>query len=99
MSRGSVVTWLAVCGLGLALARTPVVARQAAPASALPPWTAGTLDIHHIVTGRGNSTFVVFPDATTMLVDAGAVVSAPAHADPLPDGSRTPGAWIADYVR
>lgn len=98
LPRLPVVMWLAVFGLGLALALTPVVAGQATPPP-LPAWTPGTLDIHHIVTGRGNSTFFVFPDATTMLVDAGAVTSAPPHADPRPDGSRTPGAWIADYVR
>ncbi len=37
----------------------------------LPPWTRGTLDIHQISTGRGNAAFFVFPDGTTMLVDAG----------------------------
>ena len=60
---------------------------------------AGTLDLHHIATGRGNATFVVLPDGTTMLVDAGAVVSDIPYADPLPDRSRTTGAWIADYIR
>lgn len=68
-------------------------------ATALPAWTPGTLDIHHIVTGRGNSTFVQFPDGTTLLVDAGAVMSSIPYADPLPDASRAPGAWIVDYVR
>jgi beta-lactamase superfamily II metal-dependent hydrolase len=34
-------------------------------------WTRGTLDIHQIATGRGNAALVVFPDATTMIVDAG----------------------------
>ena len=33
----------------------------------LPPWSPGTLDIHHI-----NAAFFLFPDGTTMLVDAGA---------------------------
>lgn len=65
----------------------------------LPPWTPGTLDIHHIATGRGNATFFQWPDGTTLLVDAGAVAASIPHADPLPDGSRSPGAWIADYVR
>jgi putative oxidoreductase len=37
----------------------------------LPPWTPGTLDIHQISTGRGNSALVVMPDGTTLLVDAG----------------------------
>ncbi|NNK63028.1 MAG: hypothetical protein HKO98_07420 [Gemmatimonadetes bacterium] len=67
----------------------------------LPPWTPGTLDIHHIATGQGNSTFFVLPDGTTMLVDAGAPTlpgQAPI-ADPRPDGSRSTGEWIARYVR
>lgn len=67
--------------------------------TALPPWATGTLDIHHIATGRGNSTFVVFPDGTTLLIDAGAVQSSIPYAEPLPDASRSPGGWIADYVR
>lgn len=64
----------------------------------LPPWTAGTLDIHQIVTGRGNAAFTRFPDGTTMLVDAGDAGETP-YADPRPDASRTPGQWIARYVR
>ena len=79
-------------------AQAPAGDARAAAAS-LPAWTPGTLDIHHIATGRGNSTFVQFPDGTTLLVDAGAVQSAIPYADPLPDGSRSPGAWIVDYVR
>jgi hypothetical protein len=54
-----------------ALATLLTVVSGQAPA-ALPPWTPGTLDIHHIATGQGNSTFFVLPDGTTMHVDAGA---------------------------
>ena len=43
------------------------------PGAPLPPWTPGTLDIHHIHTGRGNAAFVHFPDGTTLLIDAGAI--------------------------
>jgi beta-lactamase superfamily II metal-dependent hydrolase len=64
----------------------------------LPTWTAGTLDIHHISTGRGNSTFFILPDGTTLLVDAGAVADGVPDTSPHPDGSRTPGAWIARYI-
>ena len=38
---------------------------------ALPAWTEGTLYIHHISTGRGNASYFVMPDGTTMLIDAG----------------------------
>ena len=43
------------------------------PGAPLPPWTPGTLDIHHIHTGRGNAAFVQLPDGTTLLIDAGAI--------------------------
>ena len=36
----------------------------------LPPWQAGCLDIHSINGGRGESFYYIFPDGTTMLVDA-----------------------------
>lgn len=66
----------------------------------LPQWTPGTLDIHQINTGRGNSTFFIFPDGTTMLLDAGADSYAPPRGTPpLPDGSRQPGEWIVRYIR
>lgn len=60
------------------------------------PWTPGTLDIHHISTGQGNSTFFVLPDGTTMLLDAGAAT--PPVATPRPDASRSAGEWIARYI-
>ena len=66
----------------------------------LSPWTPGTLEIHQISTGRGNSALFIFPDATTMLVDAGAQTSNnPRYVAPRPDDSRTPGEWITRYVR
>jgi len=36
----------------------------------LPAWQEGHLDIHHINTGRGAAAFYIFPDGTTLLVDA-----------------------------
>lgn len=36
----------------------------------LPDWQEGNLDIHAINTGRGESTFFIFPDGTTFLCDA-----------------------------
>ncbi len=66
----------------------------------LPPWTEGTLDIHQINTGRGNSAFFILPDGTTLLVDAGALGSrTERHVDPRPDGSRNAGEWIARYIK
>lgn len=65
----------------------------------LAAWTPGMLDIHHVSTGRGNATLFILPDGTTLLVDAGAVADGAADTSPHPDGSRTPGAWIARYIR
>jgi len=64
----------------------------------LPAWTVGTLDIHQVVTGRGNAGFMMLPDGTTVLVDAGDQGETE-FADQRPDASRTPAQWIARYVR
>lgn len=48
-------------------------------AQELQPWSIGTLDIHHINTGSGNATFFIFPDGTTMLLDAGEIDRSPAQ--------------------
>ena len=65
----------------------------------LPQWNEGTLDIHHINTGKGESSFFILPDGTTMLVDAGATNrSKPRVTDSRPNDSRTPGEWISRYI-
>lgn len=38
-------------------------------------WQKGYLDIHFIHTGKGNASFMVFPDGTTLLYDAGDAIS------------------------
>jgi len=86
----------------LLLLATPLTthAQTPGPGDQLPPWTPGTLDIHHIATGEGNATFFVLPDGTTMLVDAGAAVAGRAPlAPPVPDDGRRAGQHIAAYVR
>ena len=83
----------AVLLLAAAPAPAPVVGAR------LAEWTAGTLDIHHINTGRGNATFFRLPDGTTLLVDAGdGGPPPPRGTGPRPDGSRPPGEWIARYI-
>jgi beta-lactamase superfamily II metal-dependent hydrolase len=65
----------------------------------LTPWTEGGLDIHHIHTGRGNSTLVIAPDGTSLLIDAGASGTTGAAMNAArPDESRRPGEWIARYA-
>lgn len=66
----------------------------------LESWKAGFLDIHHINTGKGESTFYIFPDGTSMLIDAGEAGSTkPWAADQKPNDSRRPGEWIARYIK
>lgn len=67
--------------------------------SVLPGWEAGELEIHHIDTGRGNATFLLAPDGTTMLIDCGASNDPlESSAPPRPDASRLPGEWVARYA-
>ena len=80
---------------------------QTTPADTSLRWQPGYFDIHHINTGRGNSTFFIFPDGTTMLLDAGDLnpgprmrKSAPLKVAPArPNASKTAGQWIVDYVK
>jgi beta-lactamase superfamily II metal-dependent hydrolase len=75
-----------------------VTGQEQAPTT-LPGWTPGLLDIHHINTGRGNAAFLMLPDGTTMVVDAGDGGNPPPRGTPpKPDASRTPGEWIARYI-
>jgi beta-lactamase superfamily II metal-dependent hydrolase len=63
------------------------------------PWTPGTLDIHHLAYGRGNSTFVLCPDGTTLLIDAGTNDdSLDVSCAQKPNDHVSPGAWIAAYI-
>ncbi|GLU42992.1 ComEC/Rec2 family competence protein [Allomuricauda sp. NBRC 101325] len=70
----------------------------------LPAWQPGFLDIHHINTGRGDATFMVFPDGTTMLVDAGDMseshprTTSSRNAKLVPNRSKTAPEWIVDYI-
>ena len=63
-----------------------------------PGWKSGELDIHFIYTGRGESVFHIFPDATTMLVDAGDYEATVPMTDPKPALSRKAGEWITRYI-
>lgn len=72
----------------------------------LPPWTEGYLYIHHISTGRGNAAYIVMPDGTTMLLDAGEAdpefIKSVAPLKPFPaepNADHSAGYWIADYIR
>lgn len=70
-------------------------------------WKRGFLDIHHINTGRGNASFIIFPDSTTLLVDAGELDKdifekkyAPLKATlPKPNKAVSTAAVIANYIK
>ena len=94
----SSVRWLmvrtAVSLLCASAAWTQVVGEE------VPAWSPGTLDIHQINTAAGDCTFLILPDGTSMLVDAGATPPTNEFQVPLrPNDSRPPGEWIARYVR
>ncbi len=64
------------------------------------PWVPGTMEIHQISTGRGNAGLYIFPDGTTLLVDAGEIAKKTArHTPDRPDGTRPAGEWITRYIR
>lgn len=67
----------------------------------LPPWQNGALDIHFINTGTGESTFIIMPDGTQMLVDMAGASTNETEEMYIPlrrDASVRPGQWINDYV-
>lgn len=99
-ARGMSVLWVValVVPWMLAAADVPTAGRP------LPRWERGMLDIHTINTGTGDATFFVFPDGTTMLLDAAGVnrtTQRPANYDtpPRPNGGRRAGEWVARYIR
>jgi hypothetical protein len=64
----------------------------------LPIWQKGEMEIHHIFTGKGECVFCIFPDGTTMLIDAGDLGPNP-MTKISPDDSRQPGEWISMYIQ
>jgi hypothetical protein len=75
------------------------VSAQKSPTPAFEPSKPGTLDIHHLAYGRGNSTFILCPDGTTILIDAGtADDSLEVPSAQKPNANIRPGEWIASYI-
>jgi glyoxylase-like metal-dependent hydrolase (beta-lactamase superfamily II) len=76
--------------------RAQTVSDADAVGGPLSPWSPGTLDIHLFDTGRGNATFIVAPDGTTLLIDCGASNDSFDESAPCrPKDSRRPGEWVA----
>lgn len=69
----------------------------------LPKWAEGYMDIHAVNSGRGECTFFVLPDGTTMLVDAGELLLKESDgSSPVaqkPDASTRPYKVYASYIR
>ncbi len=71
----------------------------------LSQWQEGYLDIHHISTGRGNATYFILPDGTTMIIDAGDISEthprtlSPRNSTLKPNGNKSAPQWIIDYIR
>ncbi len=71
----------------------------------LQAWQPGWMDIHHIQTGRGNATFMIFPDGTSMLFDAGEIsetherTQSERNSKAKPNGSKRPHEWLAEYIK
>jgi len=63
------------------------------------PWEEGYLDIHHINTGCGECAFCIFPDGTTLLIDAGGRIPNSERQVPMrPNDEKSPGRWIREYI-
>jgi beta-lactamase superfamily II metal-dependent hydrolase len=69
-----------------------------------PDWQPGWMDIHHISTGRGNATYMVFPDGTTLLFDAGEIsethprTQSARNSGQKPDVTKKAHEWIVEYI-
>ena len=72
------------------MARHPLVGRS------LPKWRKGVFRITTLYTGSAESSFLVFPDGTSALIDCGDCHSI--GVPRLPDATRRPGEWAARWV-
>ena len=63
----------------------------------LPKWQEGYMDIHTIATGRGDATFIVMPDGTTLMIDAGD--NGKKKDKQHPDASKRAGEWQSIYMK
>lgn len=63
----------------------------------LPRWQEGYMDIHTIATGRGDATFIVMPDGTTLMIDAGD--NGKTKDKQHPDTTKRAGEWQAIYMQ
>ena len=75
-------------------------ATVSAEVSPLPAWQEGEMEYHVICTGRGESLFLIMPDGTSMLIDAGDWNDAWDELAPaMPDERYRAGEYIRRYIR
>jgi beta-lactamase superfamily II metal-dependent hydrolase len=91
---------MAALGLGAMCADAwAEMAKHPFSGAALPRWEKGHFRISMLYNGRGETSFLVFPDSTSMLIDCGDYVfrgrDTVRH---LPGTSRRAGEWTARYV-
>lgn len=68
----------------------------------LPEWEEGCLDIHAINSGRGECTFFIMPDGTTLCVDAGEIApegGTHPRVDPKPNKDVRAYKVYAEYIK
>ena len=65
----------------------------------LPTWSEGYLDIHFINSGRGECCFYILPDGTTMVVDAGEMVTSKTSVPQRPNAETRPYITYANYIK
>lgn len=106
--------FLGIDVLGMIADTALLLQRGQVASKLLPPWQPGILDIHHLQVGSSVSTFVIMPDGTTMLIDAGDVNKAATEhiwkdqgppldkltiRPPFPNKSNSPIGWIKLYMK
>ncbi len=75
------------------------MARHPLAGKTLPKWEKGHFRISVLFNGRGETTFLVFPDGTSLMIDCGDYVFGGRDVvKHLPDDSRRAGEWTARYV-
>ena len=76
--------------IALLLCFLPIASFAQKVGETLPAWEEGYMDIHHINTGCGECAYIILPDGTTMLIDAGENKAGnPRHVLPKPNAGRT----------
>ena len=100
MKRGF-ITILSLC-LAVVIFTAGYNGKKARVGKQLPKWSEGYLDIHTISTGRGECIFLILPDGTSIVVDAGEFSREGkkyANVVQRPNAQTRPTKAFGDYIR